>query len=42
MLSFDTFLKKMIIEKMIDLDREKHANEDPHAKKSAHTKKNPH
>lgn len=23
MLSFDTFLKKMIIEKMIDLDREK-------------------
>lgn len=25
MLSFDTFLKKMIIEKMIDLDREKHS-----------------
>ena len=42
MLSFDTFLKKMIIEKMIDLDREKHAKEDPHAKKSAHAKKNPH
>lgn len=40
MLSFDTFLKKMIIEKMIDLDREKHPQKNVHGKKAARTKKN--
>ena len=40
MLSFDTYLKKMMIEKMIDLDRAKHPVEDPSSKKSAKSKKN--
>ena len=40
MLSFDTFLKKMIIEKMIDLDRAKQTPEDTHGKKSSRAKKN--
>lgn len=40
MLSFDTFLKKMIIEKMIDLEREKHPQEESSVKKSAKSKKN--
>lgn len=40
MLSFDTFLKKMIIEKMIDLERAKHPQEEPSTKRSAKAKKN--
>ena len=40
MLSFDTFLKKMIIEKMIDLEREKHPDESSVSKKSSKAKKN--
>ena len=40
MLSFDTYLKKMIIEKMIDLDREKHPDESSVSKKSSKAKKN--
>ena len=40
MLSFDTYLKKMIIEKMIDLDREKHPDESSGSKKSSKAKKN--
>lgn len=39
MLSFDTYLKKMMIEKMIDLDREKHPADDPSSKKTAKAKK---
>ena len=39
MMSFDTYMKKMIIEKMIDLDREKHPTADPSSKKTAKAKK---
>lgn len=40
MLSFDTYLKKLIIEKMIDLGREKQPQKNVHGKKSSRTKKN--
>lgn len=40
MLSFDTYLKKMIIEKMIDLGRENQPQKSVHGKKSARAKKN--
>ena len=40
MLSFDTFLKKMIIEKMIDLERAKHPEASASSKKNTKTKKN--
>lgn len=39
MLSFDTYLKKLIIEKMIDLDREKHPLKNVHGKKTARRNK---
>ena len=40
MLSFDTFVKKMIIEKMIDLERAGHASQEPSTRKSSKSKKN--
>ena len=40
MLSFDSFMKKMIIEKMIDLERAKHPKEDVSTKKNTRSKKN--
>lgn len=40
MLSFDTFLKKMIIEKMIDLERAKKPKEEGSSKKNTRAKKN--
>lgn len=40
MLSFDTYVEKMLIEKMIDLDRAKHPREETPAKKSPRTRKN--
>lgn len=40
MLSFDTYVKKMLIEKMIDLDKANHPAEESPAKKTSRTKKN--
>lgn len=40
MLSFDTYVKRMLIEKMIDLDKARHPTEENTTKKASRSKKN--